>query len=249
MNGYRISGYRTAELRDLVGITAAAHRVGALVIWDLSHSTGAVPVDLAAADADFAVGCTYKYLNGGPGAPAFTWVSPRLVNACRQPLSGWMGHRDPFAFERDYEAGHAIKRFLCGTPQILSLSALDESLKLWRDLDMSLVREKSMRMTELFIELVEAECADHGLTLKSPRAPERRGSHVSLGLPHGYAVMRALAEQGVIGDFRAPDTMRFGFAPLYLSFADVQRAVEILKAILHEGLWDHDCYKIRAEVT
>lgn len=241
--------YRTAKIQDMAAVTKAAHSAGALILWDLSHSTGAVKVGLSEADADFAVGCSYKYLNGGPGAPAFVWVAPRLVDHARQPLSSWMGHADPFAFELDYVPGDAVRRFVTGTPQVLSLSALDECLKLWAEIDLDQLFAKSRLMTEFFISLVETECPGHGLTLVSPRSELERGSHVSYSLSTGYPVMRALAAQGVLGDFRSPDTMRFGFAPLYLRFSDIARAVGTLQQILDERLWDVEAYKLRAAVT
>ncbi len=241
--------YRTARMQDMATVTRAVHEAGALVVWDLSHSTGAVKVELEKADADFAVGCTYKYLNGGPGAPAFVWVAPRLVNDAQQPLSGWMGHADPFAFATGYAAAAGIKRFVCGTPQVLSLTALDECLKLWEDVDLEQLFEKSRKMTEFFIELVERECAGYGLVLQSPRAVSERGSHVSFGLENGYAVMRALRDCGVIGDFRAPDTMRFGVTPLYLGYSDLEKAVVALKTVLDKRLWDAEKYKVRGTVT
>ncbi len=242
--------YRTARMQDMTEVTRAVHQAGALVLWDLSHSTGAVRVELAKADADFAVGCTYKYLNGGPGAPAFVWVTPRFVSDASQPLSGWMGHSDPFAFTASYAPGQAIKRFVCGTPPVLSLAALDECLKLWEEVDLEQLFEKSRRLTEFFIELVESECKPHGLVLQSPRDAAERGSHVSFGLDDiGYPVMRALIDRGVIGDFRAPNTIRFGFTPLYTSFADVERAVCILRQVLDERLWNVAAFQIRAAVT
>ncbi|MCA1529419.1 MULTISPECIES: kynureninase [Bradyrhizobium] len=241
--------YRTSKIQDMAGVTREAHARGALVVWDLSHSTGAVKVELAKSGADFAVGCTYKYLNGGPGAPAFVWVAPSLVSSVSQPLTGWMGHSRPFDFIPEYEAGAAIKRFVCGTPHVLSLSALDEALKLWTEVDLDHVFEKSRRMTELFIKLVEQECIQFGLELQSPRDASARGSHVSFGLSYGYPVMRALAANGVLGDFRAPDTMRFGFAPLYLRYSDVAAAVARLRTILTNKLWDVDTFKVSAAVT
>lgn len=241
--------YRTAAVHDMAAVTAAAHDAGALVVWDLSHSTGALPVDLAAAKADFAVGCTYKYLNGGPGAPAFVYAPERLLSDLSQPLSGWMGHRDPFAFAPGYEPAEAARRFVCGTPQILSLAALCASLEVWDEVDMAEVREKSLRLTTLFMDLVEQELAGHGLDIVTPRDPARRGSHVSLACSDGYPVMRALAAHGVVGDFRAPDLMRFGFTPLYCSYADVGLAVERLGAILDRELWREDRYAVRLKVT
>lgn len=241
--------YRTAAIHDMKAMTRAAHDLGALMIWDLSHTTGAMPVDLAAADADFAVGCTYKYLNGGPGAPAFTYVPERLCPAVSQPLSGWMGHSAPFDFALDYEPAPSIRRFVCGTPQILSLSALAEALTAFEGVDLRAVREKSMQMTSLFIELIDAECAGFGIEVVSPRCADRRGSHVSLSCPDGYPIMRVLAEQGVVGDFRAPDLMRFGFAPLYCSYEDVHRAVSILRDILRSGEWRAPRFAERHTVT
>jgi kynureninase len=230
-------------------VTRAAHDSGALAIWDLSHTTGAMPVDLAAAGADFAVGCTYKYLNGGPGAPAFAYVPERLCSAAFQPLSGWMGHKAPFDFTLNYEPARSIRRFVCGTPQILSLSALAEALTVFEGIDMRAVRDKSMRMTSLFIEMIDAECGDFDIEVVSPRCADRRGSHVSLSCPDGYPIMRALAEHGVVGDFRAPNLMRFGFAPLYCSYEDVHRAVSILRAILRSGTWREPRFAEKQAVT
>lgn len=241
--------YKTCEIRDVKAINQAAHDKGVLVLWDLSHTSGAVEINLKADDCDFAVGCTYKYLNGGPGAPAFAWINPRLQEKFQQPLSGWMGHFDPFAFTPDYQPAHGARRFVCGTPQVLSLSSLDEALKLWADVDRDALFAKSRAMTSFFIEAVETVCADHPLTLVCPRDASKRGSHVSFDYENGYGAMRAMADRGVIGDFRAPKTMRFGFAPLYLSFADVANAVGHLKAVLDGQEWDREEYKIRGEVT
>ena len=241
--------YRTCEIRDVAHINRIAHDRGVLVLWDLSHTSGAVEINLKADDCDFAVGCSYKYLNGGPGAPAFAWINPRLQAEMDQPLSGWMGHIDPFAFTPDYQPGDGVRRFVCGTPQVLSLSSLDEALKIWADVDRDALFAKSRQMTSFFIEAVEEACADHPLTLMCPRDPSKRGSHVSFDYENGYGTMRAMAERKVIGDFRAPGTMRFGFAPLYLSFTDVARAVEHLRAVLNEREWDRAEYKIRGEVT
>lgn len=241
--------YRSCEVRDVAAINRVAHDKGVLVLWDLSHTSGAVQINLKEDNCDLAVGCTYKYLNGGPGAPAFAWINPQLQEQMDQPLSGWMGHMDPFAFTPDYQPGDGVRRFVCGTPQVLSLSSLDEALKIWGDVDRVALFSKSRQMTSFFINAVEETCADYPLTLVCPRDATRRGSHVSFDFEYGYGTMRAMAERKVIGDFRAPGTMRFGFAPLYLSFADVARAVEHLKAVLDGREWDRDEYKIRGEVT
>lgn len=241
--------YKSGELRDMAALTKKAHEHGALVIWDLCHTAGALPVDLDEAKADFAVGCTYKYLNGGPGAPAFVYAAARHHGAISQPLSGWWGHARPFAFERHYAAGEGIRRFLCGTQPILSLRALKGALDIWDEVDMAALREKSLALTDLFIALVEERCADYGLELESPREREKRGSQVSFRHPHAYEIMQALIARDVIGDFRAPSTMRFGFTPLYLRYADVWRAVEILEEILRTGAWQDARFAVRSAVT
>ena len=241
--------YKSGELRDMAALTRKAHAHGALVIWDLCHTAGALPVDLDGANVDFAVGCTYKYLNGGPGAPAFVYAATRHHGAISQPLSGWWGHARPFAFEKHYAAGEGIRRFLCGTQPILSLRALKGALDIWDEVDMAALREKSLGLTDLFIALVEEKCAGHGLQLESPREREKRGSQVSFSHPHAYEIMQALIARGVIGDFRAPSTMRFGFTPLYVSYADVWRAVEILEDILTTGAWRDARFAVRAAVT
>ncbi len=241
--------YQTARMHDMAVLTAAAHDAGALMLWDLAHSVGAVPVDLAAAGADLAVGCGYKYLNGGPGAPAFLFVRRDLQAALRQPLSGWMGHANPFDFESDYRPVDGIGRNLCGTPPMLSLLALECALEIWRDVDPAAAREKSIALTELFITLVERETAGFGLTLASPREQAQRGSQVSFGHEQGYAVMQTLIARGVIGDFRAPDLLRFGFAPLYIRYVDVWDAAATLADILRTRAWDVPAFKQRAAVT
>lgn len=241
--------YKTCVIRDLRAINKAAHDKSVLVLWDLSHTSGAVDIKLKQDDCDFAVGCTYKYLNGGPGAPAFAWINPRLQAEVKQPLSGWMGHVDPFAFTPEYQPADGVRRFVCGTPQVLSLSSLDEALKLWADVDREALFAKSRAMTDFFIEAVEAVCADYPLKLVVPRDATKRGSHVSFDYEHGYGTMRALADRKVIGDFRAPETMRFGFAPLYLRFADVAGAVDHLRAVLDGREWDRAAYKTRGQVT
>ncbi|MEP7013178.1 MAG: kynureninase [Acidobacteriota bacterium] len=242
--------YRTGRVHDMARLTAAAHRAGALAIWDLAHTAGAMPVDLNAAGADFAVGCGYKYLNGGPGAPAFLWVAPRHQEAFAQPLSGWLGHAAPFDFDPAYRPAPGIARYLCGTPPVLSMIALDCGLDTVLAADPGALREKSMRLGDLFIERVEARAREgSGLELASPRNAHERGSQVSFHHPQGYAVMQAMIARGVIGDFRAPDILRFGFAPLYLRFVDIGDAAETLGELLATGAWDRPEYHRRAAVT
>lgn len=241
--------YRTGELADMAAITKAAHEVGALTLWDLSHSAGVIPVALNACDADFAVGCGYKYLNGGPGAPAYLFVAKRHQEKASQPLSGWWGHAAPFAFTPDYEPGAGIRRFLCGTQPILSLRALEQGLKVFDDLDMKAVRAKSQSLTGFFIESVERDCAGFGLALASPRDAERRGSQVSFRHAQGYAMVQALIEKKVVGDFRAPDILRFGFSPLYLSHSDVAEAARRFAAVLKSGLWQEPRFQVKKAVT
>jgi kynureninase len=230
--------YRTGHMHDMAALTALAHAHGALTVWDLAHSAGAVPVDLHGAQADFAVGCTYKYLNGGPGAPAFIWVPARHQQAFTQPLSGWWGHATPFAMAPSFEPITGIGRALCGTQPVVSLALVECGLEVFARTGMVALRAKSLALTDLFIALVEQHCAGHPLELVTPREHARRGSHVSFTHPHGYAVMQALIARGVIGDYREPHIMRFGFTPLYTSFAEVWDAVDILRQILDEGAYD-----------
>ena len=227
--------YRTGFRHDMAALTRRAHAAGALILWDLSHSTGAVPIDLSAAGADLAVGCGYKFLNGGPGAPAFLFVAHRLQEELRSPLQGWFGHAAPFAFSDVYEPAPGISRFLCGTPPMLSLAALESSLDLWTDLDQSLVFQKSAQLFALFAS--RALAIGHGLDLLTPREPDRRGSQIAFCHPHARAIMQALIAQGVIGDFRAPNVLRFGLTPLYTGFEDIWRATGILAAIMQSGSW------------
>ena len=241
--------YRTARLHDMKAVTARAHEKGALTIWDLAHSAGATPVDLTGAGADFALGCTYKYLNGGPGAPAFLYVRPDLQDRVQPPLAGWWGHAAPFAFDLEYRPAPGIVRNQCGTQPILSMAALDAALDVWDDVDLGVLRKKSLDLCRTFIELVEQRCGAHGVTVAGPRRMEERGSHVSLHHPEGYAVMQALIAANVVGDFRAPDMMRFGFTPLYTSFAEVWDAVEILARILDMREWDQPQFLARKAVT
>ena len=230
--------YRTGYQHDMAALTRHAHAQGALAVWDLAHSAGAVPVDLHAAEADFAVGCTYKYLNGGPGAPAFIWVPRRHQAQFNHPLSGWWGHAQPFAMAPSFAACEGIGRALCGTQPVVSLAMVECGLEIFEATSMEALRVKSLALTDLFIELVESRCAAHPLALVTPREHVRRGSQVSFTHPHGYAVMAALIARGVIGDYREPQIMRFGFTPLYTSFADVWDAVEILKDILDKASYD-----------
>lgn len=241
--------YRTGRRHDMARLTARAHAAGAVTVWDLAHSAGAFPVDLTGAGADFAVGCGYKYLNGGPGAPAFIHVRPDHADKVSPRLSGWLGHEAPFAFDPDYRPAAGIGRMIVGTPPILSLAALDTALDLWADIDIAAVRAASVALSDLFIAEVEDKCAGFGLALASPRDAELRGSQVSFRHQEGYAVMQALIAEGIIGDFRAPDLMRFGFAPLYNTGDDVLKAVETLAGILRERRWDNERFRRRAKVT
>jgi kynureninase len=239
--------YRTGRLHDMRLLTDKAKAVGAVTIWDLCHSAGALTVDLAGSSADFAVGCGYKYLNGGPGAPAFIYVRPDLQESVAPSLSAWMGHAAPFAFELGYRPAPAIDRMRAGTPPVLSLAALDSALDVFEHVEMRALRERSIALCETFIRVVEADCPE--LELASPRDPKRRGSQVSFRFAHGYAAMQALIARGVIGDFRAPDVMRFGFTPLYIGFAEVETAAGMLVEIVRHGLWNHPEYLARKKVT
>lgn len=241
--------FKTAEIHNMAGLTARAHAQGALMLWDLCHSAGAMAVELDRCDADLAVGCGYKYLNGGPGAPAFLYVAHRLQDGIRQPLSGWLGHADPFAFETVYCPAPGIQRTVCSTPAILSMVALECGVDLMLRAEMGRLRAKSQALTALFIRLLEARCGAHGFAVATPRDPERRGSQVSVRHPEGYAIMQALIARGVVGDFRAPDFMRFGFAPLYLRYVDVWDAVEILREVMESKAWERPEYRTRAAVT
>ena len=241
--------YRTGRMHDLAGLTRCAHERGALVIWDLAHSTGAVPVDLNGAGADFAIGCGYKYLNGGPGAPAFIFVARRHQTSFRQPLSGWMGHAQPFAFECGYRPAEGIVRALCGTPPIVSLAALECGVDIALEAPMPIVRAKSLALTDLFIALVEQRCAGHGLRLVTPREHDRQGSQVCFAHCDAFPIAQALIARGVIGDFRPPDILRFGFAPLYLRYADVWDAAHVLAEVLDTRAWDQPEFRRSAKVT
>jgi kynureninase len=252
--------YRTGAMHDMAAVTAAAHAQGILTVWDLAHSAGAVPVDLRGAKADFAVGCGYKYLNGGPGAPAFVWLNPQHADRFWQPLAGWWGHAAPFAFTPDYQPAPGITRYQCGTQPMISLAALDCGVDAMLAAEalggMAALRAKSLALTDLFIQLVEERCAGHGLGLATPREHAQRGSQVCLTRQEGaYAIVQALIARGVIGDFRAGDgaqhldILRFGFTPLYIGFVDVWHAVEHLKQVLESGEWQRPEFNRKHAVT
>jgi kynureninase len=239
--------YRSGRMHDMNAITEKAHAMGAVMIWDLAHSAGAVPVDMAGSNADFAVGCSYKYLNGGPGAPAFIYARPDIIEGVQPALSGWLGHDAPFAMELGYRPAMSTERLRVGTPPILQLAVLQEALKAWDGVDMADLRAASIALSERFIGEVSARCPE--LRLASPTDPETRGSQVSCGFQHGYAAMQALIARGVIGDFRAPDIMRFGFTPLYLDESDVVRAAEILEEVIKSRAYEAPRFQTRSRVT
>jgi kynureninase len=252
--------YRTGAMHNMATVTAAAHAEGILTVWDLAHSAGAVPVDLRGAKADFAVGCGYKYLNGGPGAPAFVWVNPLHADRFWQPLAGWWGHAAPFAFTPDYKPAPGITRYQCGTQPMISLAALDCGVDTVLAAEalggMAALRTKSLALTDLFIQLVEERCAGHGLGLATPREHAQRGSQVCLTRQEGaYAIVQALIARGVVGDFRAGDggrhldILRFGFTPLYIGFVDVWNAVEHLRQVLESGEWQRPEFNRKHAVT
>lgn len=241
--------YRTGRLHDMAAITAVAHAQGVLVLWDLAHSAGALPVDLTAARADFAVGCGYKYLNGGPGAPAFLYVASKHQSRLIAPLSGWFGHAQPFAFERGYRPAPGVDRLLVGTPPVLSMAALEVGIQLMAEADLHEVRRKSLLMSALFAARVERELGDFGLRLVSPREDAQRGSQVCFAHLDAWPLMQALIARGVIGDFRAPDILRFGFTPLYLRYVDVWDAVTVLAEILRSRSWDAPQFHQQHKVT
>jgi kynureninase len=238
--------YRTATLRDMQSLTDAIHAVGAIAIWDLCHSVGVFPIELKACGVDFAVGCTYKFLNGGPGSPAFIHVAPEHVETAVSPLRGWWGHADPFAMEETYRPHAGIRKYMVGTQPILSMRAMKASLDMYEEVDLRLARDKSKSLTGFFIDLVDQECDGFGLSLYSPRDADRRGSQVSLYSENGQAIMAAMADAGVHGGYRKPGVMRFGFAPLYISHADVFEAVQRLKHILETEEWRNLKYQTGA---
>lgn len=239
--------YRTGRKHDMQRLTRKAHDAGALTVWDLAHSAGALPVDVTGCDVDFAVGCTYKYLNSGPGGPAFIYVAPRHADRARPALSGWLGHDAPFAFEPSYRPGQGVERMRVGTPPVLQLAALEAALDVWDMTTMEDVRAASLALQNRFIAGIEAACPQ--LELASPRKDALRGSQVSFRHPEGYAIMQALIARGVIGDFRAPDILRFGFTPLFIGPEEVDGAVKVLAEVMEDSLWDRADYKTRAAVT
>jgi len=241
--------YRTGYRHDLAEITRRAHAAGALVVWDLCHSAGAMPCDLNAHQVDFAVGCGYKFLNGGPGAPAFLYVARRHVHEARHPLTGWFGHARPFAFEPDFEPVADIRRMLTGTPGILGLRALQAALEVFEGVSLQALRDRSVALTEFMMQLIDQQVQGLGLKVLTPRAPEQRGSQVSVTHPEAYAVMQALIERGVIGDVRAPDILRFGLAPMYSTFTEIWDAMAHLKDILERGVYREARFSLRKTVT
>jgi len=239
--------YKTGEVFDMPALTKAAHDAGALVLWDLSHSGGALPVDLNGAHADFAVGCGYKYFNGGPGAPAYAFVAERHIEATQQPLSGWMGHAAPFAFSDDYKPAPGVERLMCGTPGILALAALEVGVDLIAEIGIEPLYAKSQQLSEFFRQCLGESGLD--LELVSPQDPGARGSQLSFRHKEAHAICQALIARGVIGDFRDPDILRFGFAPAYLRFADMAEAVRHMKEVLETGEWQREEFRERAAVT
>jgi kynureninase len=241
--------YRSAQIYNMEEFTRATHEVGALIVWDLSHTTGAVPCELDQSGADFAVGCGYKYLSGGPGAPAYLYVAARHVGACEQPLSGWFGHARPFDFVQHYAPAVGIDRFLCGTNPVIGLSVLSRALDIFEGVSIEDIRNRSLQLTQLFIDSTDRQLATHGFVVASPRDPTIRGSHVSLRHAQGYAIMQELSRRKIIGDFRMPDYMRFGFAPLYNTEDEVHQLVDSIDEIMNERAWDKPKYQQRRNFT
>lgn len=241
--------YRSGKVRDIGALAHMAHEKGALIVVDLCHSAGIMPVELNRHNIDLAIGCTYKYLNGGPGSPAFIFCAKRHLGEVSQPLSGWWGHDAPFAFDRQYRADPGIRKFLCGTQPILSFRAMKPGLEITRQFAMKDIRAKSQSLTGLFLQLVEGFCDDHGVGIASPRDAEQRGSQISLTHEHGYEIVQAMIERGVIGDFRMPNIMRFGFAPLYLSYQNTFDAAMILRDVLETGEWQEPRFSQKSAVT
>lgn len=241
--------YKSGYLYDMRSINERAIQNGVVTLWDLSHTAGALPIDLQSHRTDMAVGCGYKYLNGGPGAPSFAYVRSELQDQIQQPLSGWFGHRDPFEFAAEFRPAPDVGRLLCGTPPMLSMLALEASLSAFEDVSLADLRRKSLQLSETMIGLVETQCPQDELQLLTPRAPENRGSHVSFGNPNGYAIVQALIDQNIIGDFRDPDLMRFGICPLYLKFQDIWDFVSAFSEVIRTRSWDRPQFTTRKAVT
>ena len=241
--------YKTGRISDMKKITDYAHNKGALVVWDLSHSVGVMPMDLHNIGVDFAVGCTYKHLNGGPGAPGFLYVRNDLIEKVTQPLSGWLGHSDPFAFDREYKPANNINKFICGTPSILAYKAVESGLNVFEGISMEQVREKSIQLSEVFIELINQECDEFEFKLFSPNDSNLRGSQISYMHENAYPIMQSLLSRGVIGDYREPNILRFGISPLYMRYEDVWNAIMHLKKIMQSNEWDSSNFKVRNYVT
>lgn len=241
--------YKTAAMYDMAAVTRAAHEHGVLVVWDLSHSTGAVELDLNGCGADFAVGCGYKYLNGGPGAPAFLFAAQRHHERAAQPLSGWLGHRNPFAFGDSYQPSPGVTRFLCGAQSVLAMMPLDCGLEIFERVSMQQVRAKSLRMRAILLDLLQRRCTRYGFEFEPDVGAANRGSHVSIMHPESYAICQALIRRRVIGDFRAPDALRLGLTPLYLRYVDLWDAVEHLVQVMEQGEWDTESARVRHAVT
>ena len=239
--------YRTGAMFDIEEVTKRVHENGSTIVWDLAHSAGAVPLDLKAINCEFAVGCTYKFLNGGPGSPAFIYVRPDLIKKCYPILRGWLGHKAPFDFNNTFEKSASIEMMRVGTPSVIQTSILEKSLDVFRDLDFHKLREESIKLSDLFINMVEETCSD--LHLESPLSSSERGSQVSFSHPSGYAIMQALIDRNIVGDFRAPNIIRFGITPLYISEEDIIQTVSVLEEILSNRLWDNPTYLNIKKVT
>ena len=239
--------YKTGAMFDIKAVTNSVHENGSTIIWDLAHSAGAIPLDLKAINCEFAVGCTYKFLNGGPGSPAFIYVRPDLIKKCYPILRGWLGHKAPFDFTNTFEKSASIEMMRVGTPPVIQMAILEKALDIFRDLDFYKLREESIKLSDLFINMVEQTCSE--LQLESPIKPSERGSQVSFSHPSGYAIMQALIDRNIVGDFRAPDIIRFGITPLYINEKDIIRTVNVLEDILSKRLWDTPAYLNRKKVT
>lgn len=241
--------YKTGRITDLNKITTFAHEKGALVVWDISHSVGVLPMNLHDLGVDFAVGCTYKHLNGGPGAPGFLFVHSSLIEKVSQPLTGWLGHIKPFDFEVEYQPANDINKFICGTPPIIAYKAIESGLEIFKDLSIIEIREKSIKLSEMFIQLMQQECTEFGFMLFSPKNSEQRGSQISFLHENAYSIIQALISHGIIGDYREPNVMRFGISPLYMRFEDVWNAITCLREIMQTGEWQSEKFKNKNYVT